>query len=86
MTEEQIKTSRLIENAIEIADGNLPKLQDHFEKQMGRGSIIENYIVPWAYEAERLWEESSGCNREKDYYVFIDNFALRKMSELLQLP
>lgn len=82
MTEEQIRTSRLIENAIEIAEGNLPKLQDLFDKQMGRGSIIENYIVPWAYEAERLWEESSVCNTDKDYYVFIDNYASKKMSEL----
>lgn len=82
MTEEQIRTSRLIENAIEIAEGNLPKLQDLFDKQMGRGSIIENYIVPWAYEAERLWEESSVCNTDKDYYVFIDNYASKKMLEL----
>lgn len=83
MPDEESKISRLIENAIEIADGNLPKLQDHFEKQMGRGSIIENYIVPWAYEAEKLWEDSLNLNEEKDYYVFIDQFANKKMNELL---
>ena len=83
MTEEQIKISRLIENAIEISSGHLPELQERFDKQMGRGSIIENYIVPWAYEAECLWGEMLVHDGEEDYYEFIDNYASRKIAELL---
>ena len=46
------RITRIIENAIEIADENLPKLQENFERVMSRESIIENYIIPWAEEAE----------------------------------
>lgn len=74
--------TRIIENAIEIADGNLPKLQEHFERVMGRESIIENYIAPWAEEAEQLWENLQQDGNEHDYYDFIDNFAKQKIEEL----
>jgi hypothetical protein len=83
MIDEETKISRLIENAIEIADGNLPKLQDYFEKTMGRASIIQYFIVSWAYEAEKLWGETSLLSEEKDYYDFIDKFTSKKMEELL---
>lgn len=83
MNDQKQIITRIVENAIEISDGNLTKLQNHFEKIMGRGNIIENFIVPWACEAERLWEESSTLNEEIDYYDFIDQFTLKKMEELL---
>lgn len=74
MTKDESKLSRIIENAIEIADGNLTKLQDHFENSMGRASIIENYIVPWAYEAEEVLEKSfpteSGKSRRESEYIY----------------
>lgn len=74
--------TRIIENAIEIADGNLPKLQEHFERSMSRESIIENYIVPWAEEAEQLWGELQKDGEEHDYYNFIDSFAEQKINAL----
>lgn len=76
------RITRIIENAIEIADGNLPKLQEHFERIMSRESIIENYIVPWAEEAEKLWEELQKDGKEHDYYNFIDSFAEQKIKAL----
>ena len=73
---------RIIENAIEIADGHLPELQEHFEQLMGRESIIENYIAPWAEEAELAWEKLQQDGEEHDYYEFIDQFAERKIKDL----
>lgn len=72
----------IIENAIEIADRHLPKLQDHFDGIMGRGNIVANYISEWAVEAESLWNEYSKDDR-RDYYAFIDNFSDKKMEKLL---
>lgn len=74
--------TRIIENAIEIADGNLPKLQEHFERSMSRESIIENYIAPWAEEAEQLWGELQSEGKEHDYYNFIDLFVEQKIKAL----
>lgn len=74
--------ARIIEDAIEIADGNLPKLQEHFERSMSRESIIENYIAPWAEEAEQLWKELQKDGEEHDYYNFIDSFAEQKINAL----
>lgn len=76
------RITRIIENAIEIADENLPKLQEKFERVMSRESIIENYIIPWAEEAELLWETLLKNGKEHDYYIFIDNFAKQKIEEL----
>lgn len=76
------RTTRIIENAIEIADGKLPKLQEHFERSMSRESIIENYIAPWAEEAEQLWKEPQKNGEEHDYYNFIDSFAEQKINAL----
>ena len=76
------RITRMIENAIEIADGSLPKLQEHFERSMSRESIIENYIAPWAEEAERLWEELQKDGEEHDYYNFIDLFVEQKIKAL----
>lgn len=74
---------RIVENAIEIADGNLPILQDRFQQIMGRQSIIANYIFPWSIEAEKQWEKLLELNEEKDYYDFIDQFAKQKIAESL---
>ncbi len=76
------RITRIIENAIEIADGNLPKLQEHLERNMSRESIIKNYIAPWAEEAEQLWEELQKDGEEHDYYNFIDSFAEQKINAL----
>jgi ferritin len=76
------RTTRIIENAIEIADGKLPKLQEHFERSMSRESIIENYIAPWAEEAEQLWGELQSEGKEHDYYNFIDLFVEQKIKAL----
>lgn len=76
------RIAQIIENAIEIADGNLPKLQEHFERSMSRESIIENHIVPWAEEAEQLWEELQEDGEEHDYYNFIDSFVEQKIKAL----
>ena len=76
------RITRIIENAIEIADGTLPKLQEHFERRMSRESIIENYIAPWAEEAEQLWEKLQEDGEEHDYYSFIDSFAEKKIKAL----
>ena len=76
------RITRIIENAIEIADGNLIKLQEHYERSMSRESIIENYIVPWAEEAERQWEKLQKDGEEHDYYNFIDSFTEQKIKAL----
>ena len=81
MNYDEKKVSRIIENAIEITDGNLPTLQNHFSDIMGRSSIIENFIVPWAIEAEREWENIMELDEEMDYYDFIDKFVEQKMEE-----
>ena len=73
---------RIVENAIEIADGNLSILQNRFQQMMGRQSIIENYILPWAIEAEEQWEKSLEFDKEKDYYEFIDQFTKQKIEKL----
>ncbi len=49
---------------------------------MSRESIIENYIVPWAEEAEKLWEELQKDGKEHDYYNFIDLLVEQKIKVL----
>lgn len=82
MNYDEKRVSRIIENAIEIADGNLPILQNHFINTMGRRSIIENFIIPWAIEVEREWENIMELDAEIDYYDFIDKLIEQKMEEL----
>ena len=81
MSDEEI--SRLIENAIEIADDNLVTLQEHFGKIMGRHGVLMNYIVPWALEAENEWKKAQKHDEDRDYYEFIDCYTSKKMEELL---
>ncbi len=57
-------------------------MQEHYERIMGRESIIEKYIAPWAEEAEQLWEKLQEDGEEHDYYNFIDLFAEQKLKAL----
>jgi len=75
--------SRIIENAIEIADGKMVWFQERFEGQMGRGSIIANFITPWAIEAEQIWQALLEKDSDIDYYTFIDKFVTQKMKTSL---
>ena len=75
--------SRIIENAIEIADGKMVWLQEQFEGQMERGSIIASIITPWAIEAERIWQDLEEKGSDIDYYTFIDKFVTQKTKTVL---
>ena len=75
------------ENAIEITNDCIEKLQDHFrERALPRGEIIQNYIIPWAQEAETLWETLKSSDNddlwELPYYDFIDEFSRIKLLSL----
>lgn len=76
------------ENAIEIAMNCLESLQDNLD--IGRDAIIRNFILPWAREAEAAWQtlQASDTSDDTPYYDFIDAFAAKKESEILnaQLP
>ena len=75
--------SRIIENAIEIADGKMVWLQERFEGQTGRGSIIASIITPWAIEAEKDWQALEEKESDIDYYTFIDKFVTQKIKTSL---
>ena len=75
--------SRIIENAIEIADGKMVWLQERFDGQMGRGSIIASIITPWAIEAEKVWQAIEEKESDIDYYTFIDKFVTQKTKTVL---
>ena len=75
--------SRIIENAIEIADGKMVWLQERFEGQMERGSIIASIITPWAIEAEKIWQALEEKESDIDYYTFIDKFVTQKIKTSL---
>ena len=75
--------SRIIENAIEIADGKMVWFQERFEGQMGRGGIIASIITPWAIEAEKVWQTLEEKESDIDYYTFIDKFVTHKIKTSL---
>ena len=74
------------ENAIEIAMNCLESLQERLD--MGRDTILRQYILPWAQEAESTWQtlktEQAPADFDTPYYDFIDDFSHKKEAELLQ--
>ena len=73
-------TKRVIENCIELSFNAMSYLQDTLD--IGRDAIVNNYIIPWAMEAENEYQEKLTADGQCSYYDFIDEFAQRKMDEL----
>lgn len=75
----------MAENVIELACQCIEELQNHFRgTPVTRLSIIRDYIIPWAKEAEEEWQSlcRAGCDEMYQYYDFIDKFARRKLEGL----
>ena len=75
----------MAENTIELAGQCIEELQNHFRgTPVTRQSIIRDYIIPWAKEAEEEWQRVclAGNDEMYQYYDFIDDFARRKKKEL----
>ena len=75
------KSMRIIENAIELASDCIEALQEHCN--VGRDSLIHNYIIPWAIEAESTYQSQIAIKADVPYYDFIIKFGEMKLMEVI---
>ncbi len=78
------KMERIIENAVEIASGCLPALQENKDSTnpiLGRDGLIRQYIIPWAVDAEKEYQNAIAGGEEVPYYDFIDDFAAKEFEK-----
>ena len=85
MTRQQIEN--VVENAIEIAFETIDDLMvllDVGEFMSTRQYAIKDYIIPWAFEAEKAYRKKEReIGRENmAYYDFISDFADEKVDML----
>lgn len=77
----------MVENAIEIAFEKLEELQELLNVGDGlstRQSVIHDYIIPWAVEAEEAYrkKEKEVGRENMEYYDFVSEFAEAKTAVL----
>ncbi len=73
----------VMENVARIAADNMGDLVDMLSEEMDSHDIIYTYIIPWAEEAERLYQKTkSEREAEGDYLDWLDAFVSKKMTDL----
>lgn len=73
----------VMENVARISADNMGNLVDMLSEEMDSRDIIYTYIIPWAEEAERLYQETkSEMDAKGDYLDWLDEFVAKKMTDL----
>lgn len=74
----------VMENVARISADYMGTLVDILsDRNTDSGTIIHNYVIPWAYEAEKAYRATAEEREaEGDYLDWLDEFVQNKINEL----
>lgn len=80
----KLDTQAVMENVARISADHLGELVDILsDRNTDSGSIINNYVIPWAYEAEKAYQKTIEERKAKcDYLDWLDAFVENKIKKL----
>ena len=82
-----LRTIAVMENVANIATGYMCKIGDILEGNpataCGSDTVVRDYIIPWAWEAQQEYERTQGEREANgDYYDWLDAFCDAKIEKL----
>lgn len=81
-----IDVKAVMENVARISADYLEYLVDvlsAYPNNMDSATVIQEYVIPWAYEAEKAYQKTIEERRAKcDYLDWLDAFVVAKIKEL----
>ena len=82
----KLDTKAVMENVARISADHLEYLVDvlsAYPNNMDSSMIIQEYVIPWAYEAEEAYQKTIEERKAKcDYLDWLDAFVVAKIKEL----